>query len=343
MKNLMFFLLVLIFVVACKNKDSQFVIADLSHSISTPKVAEILYSFDDAYPVSVAVKDSLIYIIKIKTDTCMSVLNKNTRKILCNFGLVGLGPNDVIRPDFISTVDSSYVLIEDVSVKKFMTIEYNTDTACILKKYIDYPSKIFPSGETNISKNFIVGRQIGKGKMLYIYNRLIDSMIEIDYYPIIKGIKHDRNYVFAPTLVLNENKNRIIVGMYLFDMFHVFDLYGKRLKTVTFSNYELPKFDSKDLMADIQKSSAGIIRSFATKNYCYLLRIVGDRITNNLQNMIVKLDWDGNLIEVYEIKDKIEGQFYVDEQNKKMYVIRHRIVQESTVSEIFELISYQLN
>jgi len=340
MKKLIAFISICVAIIACRDSKSDYAIADLSQNISVLKPKEILYSFDDAWPASVAIKDSLIYIIKVQSDTCISVLNMNTKTILCNFGIVGHGPNDIISPDFISTVDNASIFIEDTPTQNIMTIERDVNNeAFILNKYIDYPNKIYPSGETNLSEHFIVGRRIRVGKMLYIYNRITESIKEVDYYPIIKELKHDPNYIYAPTLALNESKNRIIAGMYLFDMFHVYDLDGNRLKTIAFSDVSIPSFDSKDMMADIQKCKAGITRSFSTRDYCYLLRIIGDRIIDDLQFMIIKVDWDGNVVKTYRINEKIEGQFYVDESSDKLYAIRHIILDQQ---ELFEIALYQL-
>jgi hypothetical protein len=302
---------------------------------------DVLFDFDDKYPVSVYVKDSFAYIIQIKSDTCIMVLDICTKQIVYSLGNVGHGPDDIIRPDFIASINHPDILLEDGNVKKFLKIDMDRDRKTFsLKKFIEYPDQIYPSGEINFSKNFIAGRKVGKGNMFYIYNKNRDSMVDVDYYPVIKDLKHDPDYIYAPTIALNEDRNRIVAGMYLFDMFHLYDLTGKRIETFCFSENCIPRLDSDDLMRDIQKCKAGIIRTFPTNDYCYLLRITGDRIAGLTENMLLQITWDGELINAYKIQEEIEGQFFINEDERKMYAIRHVI--NSDENEIYGIVSYPL-
>jgi hypothetical protein len=340
MKKITIYLFLLTLIVSCKNNNAEFAYIDLTQ-VSTLNSPDVLYDFDDKYPVSISIRDSCAYIIQIKSDTCIAVLDMKAKQIIYHLGNVGYGPDDIIRVDFISSIENRDVLLEDGSVKKILKIDFdNHKKIFTLKKYMNYPDIIFPSGETNISKNFIAGRKVGKGKMFYIYKRNTNLMTEIDYYPVIKNLKHDLNYIYAPTIALNEEKNRIIAGMYFFDIFHLYNLEGKRIQTFCFSKKCIPDFDSDDLMQDIQKCNAGIIRSFPTNDYCYFLRITGNRL-DKTENMLVQVDWDGKLINVYKIQDNIEGQFYIDEKERKMYTIRDSV--KSLHIDIYEIVSYKLN
>jgi hypothetical protein len=330
-------LIVLFLFFACRDKTTRAKIIDISQNTIVLDNSELLYSFDDVYPVSVSVKDSFVYVIRIQSDTCIIVLDIRTKQIICKFGIKGRGPNDIINPYFISSINSADVLLEDASVKRIMNI--NTKNFS-LEKHIEYPDKIFPSGETNISDCYIVGRRIGKEEMFYIFDRHSDSINIIKCYPAISNLKHDPSYIYSTTLAMNEEKENIIAGMYLMDMFQLYDLKGTRLGLFAFSENYIPEFDSNDLMSDIQKCSAGITRSFPTKDYCYLLRIAGNRLTDNLQHMIIQLKWNGEFIRAYKFKDQIEGQFYVDEKDGKLYAIKHIITPEQT--ELFEVVRYQL-
>jgi hypothetical protein len=341
MKKIAICLFLFSLIVSCKNKETEFTYIDLSQ-ISILNSSDVLYSFDDKYPVGVSIRDSFAYIIQIKSDTGILVLDMNAKQIIHRLGNIGHGPDDIIRVDFMPSIENNDVLLEDGSVKKFLKIDFDSGKKIFtLKKYMDYPDIISPSGETNISKNFIAGRKVGKGKMFYIYNRNTNSMIEVDYYPVIKNLIHDPNYIYAPTIALNEEKNRIMAGMYLFDMFHLYDLEGKRIQAFCFSENCIPRFDSNDMMQDIQKCNAGLIRSFPTNDYCYFLRITGNRLTDETENMLLRVDWDGKLINAYKIQDNIEGQFYINEKEKKMYIVRNAV--KSLQNDIYEIVSYKLN
>jgi hypothetical protein len=334
---------ILAFIVSCTTyNDNNFIQLDLSNNkeLHSP---EILFRFDDKYPVSISVKDSLIYIIQREAEKRIMVMDINSKQIVYSLGNAGHGPDDVLTPLFINSLKEHSVLLEDVSLKKFLTIE--TDSAAkiyVLQKYIDYPVLIFPSGETNISENYIVGRRVGTGKMLYIYNRKTQVITDVDFFPVQQRfMQHDPNYVYAPSIAINEDKNRIIAGMYLFDIFHVYDFNGNRINTFCFSDDCIPHFDYDNLMQNVEECKYGLIRSFATDNYCYFMRIENDNITKTQKQMIIQLNWEGELVNAYSLTDEIEGQFYVSEKENKIYTIRH--IVESEKYEIYEIVSYLLN
>jgi hypothetical protein len=270
-------------------------------------------------------------------------LNLNTQHIIQSFGTSGYGPNDITSPNFIFSINNLDVLLQDGFAKRFNKVDVNKQTNQFeIKKYMDYSDRIFQSGETNISENFIAGRKVGNGKMFYIYDRNYDVVIDVDYFPVIKNLNRniDFNYIYAPSIALNAEKNRVFAGMYFYDMFHLYDLSGNRIITCRFSKNCIPSFDSNDLMENIlQKCNVGIIRSFPTKDYCYFLRIRRDRV----ENMLVQINWDGELVNVYNIPDEVLGQFYVDEKEKKLYIVRHNLVPEFHISEVFEIVSYSLS
>jgi hypothetical protein len=211
-----------------------------------------------------------------------------------------------------------------------------------------YSTKIWRSGETNISQNYISGRKVGNGKMFYIYNRNTDTVIDVDYYPPIKTLNKelDWNHIYAPCVALNEEKNRVIIGMFLFDMFQVYDLSGNQLKTCCLSDKCIPGFTRSDDMETVmQQCEIGFVRSFSTKDYCYFLRLARDFSTEVVSvkwSMLIQTDWNGNLIHAYHFPDDVLGHFFIDEQNRKVYIVRHRIVPEVDVNEVYDIVSYQL-
>jgi hypothetical protein len=331
----------IVFLVSCKRELSEFIYIDLSEA-STLDLSETLFEFDDKHPVSVCLKDSFVFIIQVQADTCIMVLDLRTKQLICQFGIIGHGPTDFISPNFITSLHSPDILLEDGSVKKIMKIDIdNRRQMFTLGKAMEYPDQIFMSGENNFSDHFIVGKKVlGGGKMFYIYNRNTDSIIDIDYFPVIRNLKHDPNYVYSPCVSFNEEKNRIVVGMYFFDMFHLYDLTGKRIKTCCFSEDCIPALESDDLMKDVQNCHAGFIRTFPTNDYCYLLRIIGNRITGKTTHMLLQLNWEGELIHAYKIQDEIEGQFHIDENKGKMYAIRYFV--NSDMNDMYEIVSYSL-
>lgn len=350
MKKLYFILSISIIALltSCTNPKKN-IVYDLSNS-SNLLIEDTLVRFDNKIAIGVSIKDSMAFIIQAQSDTCITVLNIKSKIISKSFGLVGHGPEDVISPSFIASIDgSNNIYLIDTNTKKMLKVEKRNKNEYFLKEFIRYPNEIFPSSNLNYSKNYIVGRKIGSenNKMFYIFNQKTRLKIEVDPNPLMTDLK-DVNYFCAPNLALNTQKKKIVVGMYFFDMFHLYDLEGNHLKTFYFSDNYIPKVDKKNRVLDMSEGCKGINRVFPTKNYCYLLRYIekpvfenGVVVRSNNELFLVKIDWDGNLIKSYKFKDEIIGQFYVDEINKKVFAIRH--VVESKNHEFYDVVSYLLN
>lgn len=334
------FLILAVISIACNNLNETHKRIDLSNSILVDS-NEVVYIFEDEYPVSLSIKDSLLYVIKIKSDYCMTIINLNTRKEIKSFGHKGYGPNDLIGPNFVLSTDNDAVIVDDGNLKRILQIKYATDNMQI-SDHIEYPNQIFISSEINISNNYIVGRKLDalEGKMFFVYNRNTENIIETEYCPKLSIRVLDSNYTYASTIGLNEQKNSIIAGMYFFDMFHVYDLKGNRINTFYFSEKSIPDVDKKNKTLDLSDGYSGVIRIFTTKEYCYLMRISTQASDTEPQMMIIQIDWDGKLINAYRFKDNISGQFYVDETNRKIYLIKNYI--NSVGNDIFAIVAYKV-
>jgi hypothetical protein len=130
--------------------------------------------------------------------------------------------------------------------------------------------------------------------------------------------------------------------MYFFDMFHLYDLTGERIKTFCFSDNHTPKFESGEVRRDLEGGYSGIISVFPTDDYCYLLRITKKPSTDESDIMIIQINWDGELVNSYQIPDEeMYGSFCVDDGAKKIYAIRHFIDRDET--EMFCIVSYLIN
>jgi hypothetical protein len=345
-KNWCFYILFLC-IFSCKN-DEEVVLFHIDVSQATTLASpEVLFSFMDEFPSGVFVRDTVAYVTQSKTDTFLTAINIKTKTVIQSFGTSGQGPNDITEPTFIPSLDHSDVLLQDAVKNRFNKIDFDRKlNRYSVSKFMTYSPNIWRSGETNISQNFISGRKVGNGKMFYIYNRNNDTVIDVDYYPPIKGLnkKLSFNHIYSPSVSLNEEKNRVIIGMFHFDMFQVYDLLGNRLKTCCLSDNCIPKLTQSDNLGTVmQQCEMGLIRSFPTRDYCYFLRIARDFSTDDIKwSMLIQTDWEGTLINAYHFPDNVFGHFFIDEQNRKMYIIRHRIVPDIHVNEVFEIVSYQL-
>lgn len=337
MKYLLVIIVFLLF--SCNKQNNTYNSIDISNP-TTLDSAEVIYNFDDKYPISITIKDSLLYTICTNSDTCLYIIDLRTKNLMTSLGHIGYGPNDLINPNFILSTTHSKILLDVGSLKKIIRIDCQ-QKKFELKEDIPYPDSIFISSELNLSKNYIVGRKVNseKGNMFFIYNRKNNHIFEADYFPSLTTDVKDKNYVYAPCLTMNETQNRIIAGMYFFDMFHIYDFSGNRINTFCFSEDYKPDIDDETGFLDLSNGYSGIVRTYPTENFCYLLRntIIPEK---GEVSMLIQIDWNGKLIHSYLFKDHVLGQFYVDEKYRKIYIIRNQIQPDD--KEIFSIVAYSL-
>lgn len=337
-----FYFIFCVFMFSCTSDDNDFDLVDLSET-SILQFPETILRFDDKYPVSVKMVDSLLFIINVKADTCVDVYNIKTRQKIKSLGPVGHGADDLVNPSFILSVDNDRALLDEGNLKKIVEIEKDDDGSMQLKEYIPYPNSIFMSSETNLSNNYIVGRKIDAidGKMFFIYNRTTENILEVECPFTLNESVSDYNYTFASTVALNEQQNRIIVGMYFFDLIHVYNLEGKRIHTFKFSEKCIPDVNKNTRMLALENGYSGFVRCFPTEKYCYLLRVSANPIAEKTENMLIQTDWNGNMINSYRFVDNVSGQFYIDENAHKVYVIRNSWDADIN-EEVFDVVSFDL-
>lgn len=289
-----YILLAFLSLLSCNPVEKSFDLIDLSKPVILES-PEILLEFDDKYPVSIKVMDSLLFVIYVKADTCIDVYNMETKQKIRSLGPAGHGPDDLMDPNFI------------------------------------------------LSDNYIVGRQVDgtEGKMFFIYNRAKGNFSEVNRFFDLKEPISDYNYAFASTIALNEQQNRIIAGMYFFDMIHIFDLEGRHIHTFRFSEHCIPEVNSSTKMLALGNGYSGFIRCFPTEKYCYLLRISGNPIKGKAEKMLIQTDWNGNLVNSYRFVENVSGQFYIDERTRKLYIIRNSRNADLN-EEMFDVVSYDL-
>lgn len=341
MKKVLYIIFCL-FIFSCTSVDDDFDFVDLSKSV-TLQSPETILRFDDKYPVSVKVKDSLFFVIYVKADTCVDVYNIETKRKIKSLGPVGHGADDLINPNFILSADNDRVLLDEENLKKIVEIAKDDVGNMRLKEYIPYPDSIFMSSETNLSENYIAGRKVDgiSGKMFYVYNRNTGKILETKCPFTLSEPIADYNYTFAPIVALNEQQKRIIVGMYFFDLVHVYDLEGKHISTFKFSERCIPDVNKNTRRLTLENGYSGFIRCFPTEKYCYLLRMTTDPAAGKTEKMLIQTDWNGNLVHSYRFADNVSGQFYIDEPAHRLYIIRN--TWDAAINEeVFEIVSFKL-
>jgi hypothetical protein len=340
-----FSILLVSLLLSCGNeKEPEYTYIDLSNPVVLDS-PETLIEFDDTHPVDLMVKDSMVFIVQVQTEFLMGAFNLNTKEIKY-FGRSGQGPGEFIStPDFILTPDADVLVNDNAAIlKKIVT---NNGTVEVVKT-----EQLKISGaQYNFSDNFIVAYHAGQPnkKMFFIYNKNTDSVIYTDFYPKmnLESTTADPfyiSYLYSPNLGLNEEKNRIAVGMYYFDMFYLYDLTGKRIKSFCFSKNCIPDIGLEN-PNEWRKSIGGFIVNIVHgKDYCYFVRISKktseDGSENEDEMLIVQVNWDGELIKTYKFTDEISSRIDIDEKNRKLYAIRHYITEKD--EEFYALVTYNL-
>lgn len=340
--KIVFYIILCIFIFSCTSTKNNSDFVDLSESTNLQSPETIL-SFEDKYPVSIKIVDSLLFVINVKADTCVDVYNIETRQKIKSLGPVGHGADDLINPNFILSVNKDRVLLDEGNLKKIVEIEKDDDGSMQLKEYISYPDSILISSETNLSKNYIVGRKINttNPNMFFVYNRNTGKTLEAECPITLNEPVSDYNYTFASIVALNEQQNRILVGMYFFDLIHVYDLEGKHIQTFKFSEKCIPDVNKNTKMLALDNGYSGFTRCFPTEKYCYLLRVIVSPMAEKTENMLIQTDWNGNMINSYRFVDNVSGQFYIDENAHKVYIIRNEWDADIN-EEVFDIVSFNL-
>jgi hypothetical protein len=324
---------------SCGNeKELEYTYIDVSNPVVLDSF-ETLIEFDDTHPVDLMVKDSLVFIVQVQTEFRMGAFNLNTKEIKY-FGRKGRGSGEFVStPDFVQTHNADVLVTDNTStVKKIVA---NNRTFEVVKT--EQPKAI--GAEYNFSDNFIVVYHVGQQnkKMFFIYNKNNDSVIYTDFYPKmnLKSVTDpfDIAYLYSPNLGLNEEKNRIAAGMFYFDMFHLYDLTGKRIKSFCFSENCLPNIELPQ--HEWQNNIGGcVVQTIPRRDYCYFKRISNKTSADGDEVMLVQINWDGELIKAYKFTDEISSRIDIDEKNRKIYAIRHYITEKD--EEFYALVTYDL-
>lgn len=326
---------------ACRS-DNQWMYLDAIQSAKRIFIEDRFYKFDNKLPINLSIKDSIIFINFARSSQALSALNINTKSLVDSFGNIGNGPEEVISPEFIYQTNSSDVVLSDVNSKRIMAIILDSANMKYgLKNILDYPKEIYPASDISMSSTFITGRTLrSEDAMFFIYNKNNKHTIDIPFYPSVRYLESRRNYFYATRTAINENANRIIAANYFFNMFHIYTLEGNHIQSFSLSENPIPKVDIKSRELDVSSKYTGIQALFSTDDYCYML--IKTRNSETKENIVIlQCNWEGKLINSFQIEEDIPGGFYIDEDNARMYTTIQNIDNEG--NEIHEIVSYLLN
>lgn len=329
--------LVVLAIASCK-PESIWTTINISESERKIPVEKSYYTLDSHLPINLSVKDSIIFLNFARSTYALAALNINTQTVIDTFGNIGRGPNDVISPEFIQQVDKKDIILSDGNSKRIINITSdNSNKRHTLKDFLDYPEEIYPASDISLSENFISGRTLrSEGSMFFIYNRNNKEIKEIPFDPPIQHLESRKNYFYAARTAINEHANRVIAANYFFNMFHVYTLDGSRLATVAMSEEPIPTVDRNTRELNISHEYTGAQGLFATNNHLYIL--TKTKNSDHPDTRVIQINWDGRLINSFQIDETLIGGFFIDESEKRMYAITHSVNNKG--NEIFEVVSY---
>lgn len=322
------------------NWNNQLVNDSMIHKLSPH---QLLVRFDDKYPVGLDVIDSLLYVIMVRSDTAVYVYNKNTRDLCKSFGYIGRGPQDVLSPNFLK---NNYEVKKDESILEFYDLDArkifkNVDEKIVPTK--EFVEGMYPADQLNISGDYWIGRtfQGANNDLFKIYNAKTHEYTCVDLYPVIPDLdeKIDKSRLYSVVLACNRKYNKIVVGMYYFDLILVYDFEGKLLHTFSISD----KYQIREAVRNMLNGDEyiGFSQIYATDDYCYLRRCLkggkGDKKMKG--SHFVRMDWNGNIVGIYYMDEYTTADFCVDETTTKIYCISQMIENNE---EYYDIVSYKL-
>lgn len=293
------------------------------------------------------IDDTLLVAIDHLGEKKFIVIDLNSGKEISRLGEKGRGPKEFYSPQFVindNTIikDSSYLSVYDSNLMRFFHIDFNK---LVYDSTYRIPSQIFPVkiiGCTNL--NLLKDKIIGKSSTtedsgaFFIYDTQNERQTWADYYPRRGNLKPGTyNYLYNVNLAANEATHKIICGMTFMDIVTVYDTTGHLIKSYKFSENTTFDIDSDTQMVKYD-APVYLPHIYSTRNHCYFLRIGYD--TGSLDarkdgTTLIKLDWEGNIVNSYKINEYLYG-FCIDEQRDKLLGIF------SEDSDVFKILEYNL-
>lgn len=328
MKKILILLLLFVCCYGCNQPSSMEKVADLliynSQYRDVPichlESADTLLSFSDLYPVSLDISDTILYIIHAKGDSCLIAFHKNTGEECWRGGAVGIGPDDCQSPRFMKNTFSA----EDVPVGGIRLYDMNTRRLLLLNAtdrtmtFAPMPSLLGEWTNINLTKKTAVGVNMAQQESMFqICDFSTGESLSIEPYfhpsPEVAHRAGDAlNYMLSTSVVSNDVCDRIIVPMYFFDVYLVYDFSGKLLRTVSLSRDAI-QVDEQILALMEQQDYVGYNQCYATSDACYLKRYIDDGKTHQVkQCQIVKTDWNGEVKKIFVFDQPLAGSFCVD-------------------------------
>lgn len=273
--------------------------------------------------------DSLLVILNRKGKNAFQVYNTNTKKMICQRGNFGNGPNEFINPQlmnqYIKKEGGINIFIWDQR-KILYTIDLNKlisgDNFLINKEKLSTKFSI-QSGLVKIDSTVLGFSDNSEGRT-FEYNLNSKETILWDYYPKINNLNtyssYDLYLLYSAWMAYND-KLDIIVKSYItyFNQLVFYTPSGKRISTI-----KLPEIDY--ILNGENVINAPSYSFYLQHNDNNIYVAYDDYVDKNqlkYKGSVNVFDWEGNPVVRYKIENKVISAFAVDEINGKIYGYAH--------------------
>jgi hypothetical protein len=274
------------------------------------------------------------------------IYNKFDLRFLGKAGTKGQAPFEFLNPyiyktstttdekDCIEFYDSHLMQSKKVDFKKILVGERIAN--CVVSEKLD--NKLMFCHEFLIlDKNRIAGLSIDESKgLFFIYDK---EKKWVDFHPHPKRNLEERYYmqVYYAQLGANSSKGVIVYAAMCYDEILFFDLSGNLKKKYYFSELIQPELATQFTGVSLDANMYSV-KTYGTSEKFYVLKV--NQSQNQIENpilpvQILSFDWDGNLIDVYQL-DFIPKTFCVDEETQTIFLIQNNNVESDFTVNIIK-------
>ncbi len=273
--------------------------------------------------------DSFLIISNQKGDNVFQVYNTNRKKLICQGGNFGKGPNEFINPQMMNQYTKKdgciYFFIWDQR-KNLYTLDLNK--LILGENFVIHSEKLstkfgIQSGLVKIDSTVLGFSDDSEGKT-FEYNLNSKKTDFWDYYPTIKNINTYSNYdlyfLYGAFMAYNAKLNTIVqCNTSYFNQLVFYTPSGKRIRTI-----KLPEIDY--ILNGENVINAPSYSFYLQHNDRYIYVSYDDYVGKNqlqYKGLVNVFDWEGNPVVRYNVENKLISAFAVDEINGKIYGYAH--------------------
>lgn len=339
--------------ISCRHNESSINTTELCKTYSNIEILDIIptdtvFSFVDEYPVNIETTGDSIFLIFAMQDTTIKVIDTETKTIVKSLGIKGNGPEDILSPVFLYNryiTPENDLTLTDPNIRKIIKISLHDLT---LKKE-DMPTYLHNKSSINFFNNTIVAYPIIPDNYMFSIISLDEKQSEHRVTFPFNVNEDNKNKIsamptyFATNINANIEKQRIIISMYYFDAYYVYDFDGNIISKFNLSDCEfnintcIKKYFNLDKRGNIRYT-----RGYCTDKYCYLRRLeeipdtdMGRYITTATK--IIKTDWNGNPLAILNVPDGFKA-FCIDENEDILAIVNS---QRNEKNEYFDIIRFK--